>query len=93
MSHRQTDLVDKITKAMAGHGRHSQLFLWMRENYDRLLAATRLRAERGLVNDWAAMVSELQALGLTDRKGNPPTVNTVRKTWDRVRKDVAREMK
>lgn len=76
---------------MDGHGRHSAIFWWMRDNHDRLLAANRLRAENGQANDWTGVIAELESLGLTDRKGNPPTIDAVRKTWDRVRKDVARE--
>jgi hypothetical protein len=64
----------------------SSLQTWMRENHDAF--AERL-AER--IADWEVLVALFADGGLTDRYGNPPKPETARKTWHRVRAQVAAE--
>lgn len=63
---------------------HSPVYLWLRRNHDGLLAQfgdTRIR--------WASVADTLTALGVTDANGAPPRAATIRRTWWRVRRDVA----
>lgn len=63
---------------------HSPVYLWLRRNHDGLLAQfgnTRIR--------WASVAATLVALGVTDANGAPPRAATIRRTWWRVRRDVA----
>lgn len=63
---------------------HSPVYLWLRRNHDGLLAQfgdTRIR--------WASMAATLVSLGVTDANGAPPRAATIRRTWWRVRRDVA----
>jgi hypothetical protein len=81
MSRNSTERWAAIEKAA---NEHSPLFLWMRRHHDRLLAVaagSRLR--------WQALVREFAVEGLTDANGNPPSPETARKTWQRVRIAVA----
>lgn len=64
---------------------HSPLYRWLRQNHDAFLAEW--GGERA---DWQAFVEGFAALGLTDRTGKPPTRETARKTWMRVRADAAK---
>jgi hypothetical protein len=56
----------------------------MRTNYAEFTRA--LEAERP---SWEALCAEFADAGLIDRTGKPPSTATARKTWERVRKDVA----
>ena len=63
---------------------HSPVYLWLRQNHDGLLAefgSTRIR--------WASVASTLVRLGVMDANGAPPRPATIRRTWWRVRRDVA----
>jgi hypothetical protein len=57
----------------------------MRENYADLRAG--FQKDRP---DWTALSEALGKAGLTDRTGKPPKPETARKTWQTVRKDMAR---
>lgn len=63
---------------------HSPVYLWLRQNHDGLVAQfgrTRIR--------WGSVATTLVALGVTDANGGPPQPATIRRTWWRVRRDVA----
>lgn len=63
---------------------HSPVYLWLRQNHDGLVAqfgGTRIR--------WASVAAALVELGVTDANGAPPRAATIRRTWWRVRRDVA----
>lgn len=62
----------------------SPLFLWMLRHHDRLMSLP-----TGRRMNWRGLSRELAAEGLTDRDGNPPSAETARKTWQRVRRFVA----
>lgn len=66
-------------------GGRSPLYRWMREHHDEL--ATRFALERP---SWSALAATFGECKLTDRTGKPPSPETARKTWQRVRKDSAR---
>lgn len=62
----------------------SSLVSWMRENQ----AAFAARVS-GRVVDWPALAKLFADAGLTDRNGNPPKPEAARKSWQRVRREVA----
>lgn len=62
----------------------SPLYRWLRRHHDELLA--RLDGERF---DWRAFAHGFAKLGLTDRTGKAASPEAARKTWLRVRQDVA----
>ncbi len=66
-------------------GRHSTLHAWMRKNH---AAIAQFIAEQGAPH-WPDVARALAAEGLTDRKGQPPSVTTTKQTWYRVAKAVA----
>jgi hypothetical protein len=61
----------------------SALYHFMRQHHDEL---TTLFAE--MPPAWEPLAERFGAMGLTDRRGKPPTANTARMTWWRVRTDV-----
>jgi hypothetical protein len=58
---------------------------WMRRHHDDLL----LELGSGRVAAWAPVMRIVDELGLRDDRGNTPTRDTVARTWQRVKKDVA----
>ena len=76
-------ILDAIDTSAAVRVR-SSLVLWMRENH----AAFAARVS-GRVVDWPALAKLFADAGLTDRNGNPPKPEAARKSWQRVRKEVA----
>lgn len=65
------------------HSGRSRLYRWMRLHHDELLerwSNTRI--------DWAATSERFGLKGLTDRSGQPPSAQTAKKTWQRVRRDI-----
>ncbi len=72
--------------ALFTRARHRQqvLFDWMRSHHDDL--AAELAHDRGR---WDQALQVIIDLKLVDDRGNPPTRDTVVRTWKRVRDDVA----
>lgn len=64
--------------------RQQVLFDWMRSHHDDL--AAELARDRGR---WDQALQVIAGLKLVDDRGNPPTRDTVVRTWKRVRDDVA----
>jgi len=60
----------------------------MRQHHDDLVA--RLGNKRA---DWTTIAKVFEDAGLTDRSGKPPTAETTRKTWVRVAREVARNLR
>ena len=60
------------------------LYKWMATNHAKMAAA----AARGRVTVWTDLVRDFEALGLLDGHGKPPSVQSARKTWGRVKDDV-----
>ena len=77
------EIFDRAGKRPRGAGR-SLLYRWMRTNHAEFARA--FEAERP---SWEALCAEFAEAGLIDRTGKPPSTATARKTWERVRKDVA----
>jgi hypothetical protein len=68
------------------HGANrSSLFWWMVENHDQLASAV----EGGRLQ-WTRLCALFAKLGLTDANGHAPSEQTARKTWQRVRRAVAK---
>jgi len=57
----------------------------MREHFEELQAAK----AQGRA-DWKSAVEEFSRLGITNRDGKPPAVETAKKTWARVVKDMGK---
>jgi hypothetical protein len=68
------------------HGANrSSLFWWMVENHDQLASAV-----GGRRLQWTRLCGRFAKLGLTDANGHTPSEQTARKTWQRVRRAVAK---
>jgi hypothetical protein len=68
------------------HGANrSSLFWWMVENHDQLASAV-----GGRRLQWTRLSARFAKLGLTDANGQVPSEQTARKTWQRVRRAVAK---
>src|SRR6266446_1375223 len=82
---------ETLTKVLAGlQGRRlrgrSDLHRWLRANYKRL--AHRLAQDQV---SWGVLAQEIAAAGLKNRKGEPPSGDSVRRIWGTVCRDLARE--
>ena len=82
---------ETLTKVLAGlQGRRfrgrSDLYRWLRANYKRL--APRLAQDQV---SWGVLAQEIAAAGLKNRKGAPPSADSVRRIWGTVCRDLARE--
>ena len=82
---RNKDILDAIDKADPTL-RKSRLAAWMRANHDALDA--RLRGHRTV---WSKLAAVFAEQGLVDARGNPPTAEGARKTWQRIKREVQRE--
>jgi len=63
---------------------HSQLYLWMRQNHDRIAEGL-----DGLRPSWRALATRLGEMKIHDGTGKAPTPDGARGTWYRVRRDLA----
>jgi hypothetical protein len=63
---------------------HSQLYLWMRRNHDRIAEGL-----IGLRPNWRALAIRLGEMDIHDGTGKAPTPQGTRGTWYRVRRDLA----
>ncbi len=73
---------EKLTKVLAAGkagGRHSSLYVWMRDNHAALSAEF---AKNG--PQWAIRVPAMVEIGLVDAAGQPPSIRTAMQTWYRV---------
>jgi hypothetical protein len=59
----------------------SSLQQWMEKNYRSMTA----QMSRTKVAGWSDLVNDFIALGLTDGSGKPPSIQSARKTWKRVK--------
>ena len=88
MALRKTDKADgweQVRRTVIANGTlRSPLWRWMHRNHDRLSA---LFAEAPPA--WEVLVETFGGMGLTDRAGRNPTAETARKTWYRVRRNIA----
>lgn len=76
--------LDRIAATLARTSGPSSLYQWLRRRHDSFAEHV------GTVRpNWAALATEFAALGLTDSSGQAATAERVRKTWWRVRRDVA----
>ena len=84
MSADKRSLKGIIKKIERGAGR-SSLFWYLLENHDDLL-----RAATGTRILWGPLCEQFAADGLRDAEGKPPSPETARMTWWRVRREVAK---
>lgn len=71
--------MQRLLNLRSGKGRHSPLYLWMRDNREALAADF---ARNG--PQWAERAKLMGEAGLLDRMGKPPTVRGAMQTWYRV---------
>ena len=76
--------MQRIDRVLRHASARSPLYQWMRKRHVKL--AQRLDGTRP---HWAALAAEFGAMGLTDRTGKAPTGERARKTWWRVKADLA----
>jgi hypothetical protein len=77
--HKQS--TEHILERLEASGRRSTLFRWFKTNYVRVL-----RISLAAPIEWDALAADLAAAGITDSAGRPPTPNTVKTTWHRVKR-------
>lgn len=77
----QDEVLGKIAMRGEISGRHSSMYIWFLKN---------MREFQNILDDyaptWQSIAEELASFGLTDRKGNPPTVDAARQTFYRARR-------
>jgi len=78
------EAVDRVIAEGMSAPARSQVYLWMKRNHARLAAQF-----EGVRVQWAGVAETLAELGIRDVNGNPPKAASVRRTWWRVRRDVA----
>lgn len=86
---RKRPVANQAIDAIRGRGplSHTKLYWWMWENFDVIQPTKTGRA------DWVTATEELSKLGFAGRKGVPLNRDNVRKTWERVVRDKAKEPK
>lgn len=79
----------KTLRAVVGEirksGDRSPLFWWLVEHYDEIA-----RAAEGRRLQWSSLCARFAEAGLTDLTGKPPSANTAKVTWQRVKRAVAK---
>ena len=82
------EAIAEMQKARAsGRGRHSPLYVWLRENHDALLVEFAKSAPA-----WTVLAAYLGEHGIRDGGAKLPTARGARDAWWRVRKDVIAAM-
>jgi hypothetical protein len=81
----QAVTTQSILRKINSAGR-SSLYRWLAENHDGIAEA----ASRGRVLGWSELARDFAAPGLLDGSGKPPSTQSARKTWSRVKADIAR---
>jgi hypothetical protein len=74
----------RILRKISSAGR-SSLYRWLAENHDGIAEA----AGRGQVLGWSELARDFAALGLLDGSGKPPSPQSARKIWSRVKAHIA----
>ncbi len=75
--------LDAVLKDIVEGPQRSSLFYWLVEHHDEIAQAAAGRCIR-----WEPLRIRFAELGLTDADGKPPTAETSRLTWFRVRREV-----
>ena len=78
------EAVDRVIAGGVSSPVRSPVYAWLKQNHARL--ATQFS---GVRVQWAVVAARLAELGIVDVNGSPPKAATVRRTWWRVRRDVA----
>ena len=82
---RQQPSLKTVLSEIAKPDDRSNLFWWLVEHHDEIVAAANGRRMR-----WRRLCVRFAELGLTDRTGKPATEKVARLTWFRARQEVAR---
>ena len=85
---RKGKLLQALIEQLGQSDERSPLFWYLFEHHDEIVAAARGQRMR-----WQSLCATFEALGLTDRSGQAPSAETARRTWKRVRREVARRMR
>lgn len=85
MSERGEDIED-VLDGLSRSEERSPLFWWLHRHHDAIVRATGGRRMR-----WEPLRARVVARGLTDVRGKSPTLETLRKTWWSVRREIAKE--
>jgi len=72
-----------ILEVIERSGDRSDLFWWMVEQHDEII-----KKANGKRINWPSLCAEAARRGRMDRLGQPPSVMTAKKTWQRARKEV-----
>ena len=83
MATKREDLGDVLNDIACSEER-SPLFWWLLEHHAEIAQTAKGRRMR-----WGPLLKRVLARGLTDGSGKSPTAETVRKTWWKVRREVA----
>ena len=86
MTKPRIDPIEVVLSAQRREGEHSPLFLWLLEHHDAIVASL----QGGRIG-WGAFCAAIAEGGFTDATGKPPSENTARITWYRVRRLAARQ--
>ena len=78
------EAVDRVIAGGVSSPVRSPVYGWLKQNHARLAAQF-----SGVRVQWGEVAARLAELGVVDVNGNPPKAATVRRTWWRVRRDVA----
>ena len=78
------EAVDRVIAGGVSSPVRSPVYAWLNQNHARLAAQF-----SGVRVQWAVVAARLAELGIVDVNGSPPKAATVRRTWWRVRRDVA----
>lgn len=81
---RQNRDTKAILRTIERSEQRSKLFWWMVDQHDEIIGKA-----NGKKIDWPSVCAEAAKRGKLDRSGNPPSVVTAKKTWQRARKEVA----
>src|SRR5689334_7197858 len=77
--------MQRIAEIARGASKRSALYLWLHANHDEFLALM----EETRPN-WKRLAEGFAEIGIVTPEGKPLTAETVRVTWYRVRRDVAK---
>ncbi len=80
----EKEAVDRVIAGGVSSPVRSEVYVWMKRHHTRLAAQF-----EGVRVQWAGVAAKLAELGIKDVNGNPPKAASVRRTWWRVRRDVA----
>ena len=82
-------VLDRVRAAAREHAfsRRSEVYRWLRDRYAEI-------EEMMTAHDpsWHVIAAEIAREGISGGRGRPPTGRAVRRIWQRVRRDVAKEL-